>query len=199
MAENKRSFLLYVDIIHTVEKLTNEQSGVLFKHILRYVNDKDPVIDNLLVEIAFEPIKQQLKRDLRKYESIVKNRKIAGLASAEKRKQKQQVSTRVNKCQQTSTNSTDIDNDNDNDIVTVIDTDKKKRKCKPFVIPLKEEVRQFFDENGYDPDFGETRWQYYNDANWFDSHGSPVLNWKQKMRSVWFKDEHKKKPSFMMP
>jgi hypothetical protein len=68
MAENKKSFILYCDIVKTVEKLPNEVAGELFKHLLDYVNDKDPKTDNLLVEIAFEPIKQQLKRDLEKYE-----------------------------------------------------------------------------------------------------------------------------------
>ena len=34
MAEEKKGFILYSDIIHTIKKLTDEQAGVLFKHIL---------------------------------------------------------------------------------------------------------------------------------------------------------------------
>jgi hypothetical protein len=70
MATDKKSFLLYCDLIHTVDQLTNEQAGDLFKHILKYVNDQDPQTDNVITRIAFEPIKQALKRDLLKYESI---------------------------------------------------------------------------------------------------------------------------------
>ena len=70
MATEKNSFLLYCDTIHTIEKLSDVDAGQLLKHILRYVNDKEPVTDNPLVEIAFEPIKQSLKRDLVKYENI---------------------------------------------------------------------------------------------------------------------------------
>lgn len=70
MAKEKNSFLLYCDIIHTVEKLDDVQAGKLFKHLLKYVNDQDPTPENALVEIAFEPIKQSLKRDLIKYETI---------------------------------------------------------------------------------------------------------------------------------
>lgn len=70
MAKEKNSFLLYCDIIHTVEKLDDVQAGKLFKHLLKYVNDQNPTPENALVEIAFEPIKQSLKRDLIKYESI---------------------------------------------------------------------------------------------------------------------------------
>jgi len=70
MATEKNSFLLYCDTIHTIEKLSDVDAGQLLKHILRYVNDKEPVTENPLVEIAFEPIRQSLKRDLVKYENI---------------------------------------------------------------------------------------------------------------------------------
>lgn len=69
MAKDKKSFLLYVDLIHTIEKLTDEQAGKLFKHVLRYVNDQHPESDQF-TEVVFEPIKQTLKRDLEKYEGI---------------------------------------------------------------------------------------------------------------------------------
>ena len=78
MAKDKRGFLLYCDILHTVEKLNDEQAGKLFKHILQYVNDKNPVADDILTEVVFEPIKQSLKRDLEKYENIrAKNKENA--------------------------------------------------------------------------------------------------------------------------
>jgi hypothetical protein len=67
MAEDKKGFLLYADLIHTIEKMPNDKAGLLFKHILNYVNDFNPVTDDLIVELTFEPIKQQLKRDLLKY------------------------------------------------------------------------------------------------------------------------------------
>ena len=70
MAENKKSFILYCDIIHTVKKLPKDKQADLFMHILEYVNDMNPVTDDFVVEIAFEPIKQALKRDLIKYEKI---------------------------------------------------------------------------------------------------------------------------------
>ena len=34
MATNKKSFVLYTDIIETVKQLDNEKAGELFKHIL---------------------------------------------------------------------------------------------------------------------------------------------------------------------
>lgn len=128
MAENKRSFLLYTDVHFTVKKLTDEQSGKLFKHILSYVNDENPVINDLILEIAFEPIKQSLKRDLRKYEIIREKRSQAGKASADKR---QQVLTSVEHDKQVLTHSTVNVNDNVN--VNVKENNKKANKSPDFI------------------------------------------------------------------
>lgn len=123
MAEGKKSFVLYADLISTVEKMPNEKAGELFKHVLRYVNDLDPETDDLLVQIAFEPIKNQLKRDLEKWEALKVKRSEAGKRSAEARKNKkqqiQQVLTSVEFAQQSSTNSTVNVNDNVNVNVNV--------------------------------------------------------------------------------
>ncbi|WP_428067348.1 DUF6291 domain-containing protein [Chryseobacterium gambrini] len=78
MAEGKNSFLLYTDIIHTVRKLPKEKAGELFLHILEYVNDLDPVTDDFAVEIAFEPIKQNLKRNLKSYKDKVQKNSESG-------------------------------------------------------------------------------------------------------------------------
>ena len=115
MADNKKSFVLYCDIIKTVEILPNETAGELFKHLLSYVNDEEPQTDNMLVKLAFEPIKQQLKRDLEKWEEIKVKRSEAGKRSAAKRnknQQKQQVLTSVKSVEQTLTNPTVNDNVN---------------------------------------------------------------------------------------
>jgi len=76
MAQGKKSFILYADLIHTVKKLPTEQAGKLLLHILEYVNDLNPETDDLMVEIAFEPIKQQLKRDLKGWEKRADRSKI---------------------------------------------------------------------------------------------------------------------------
>lgn len=115
MAEDKKSFLMYADWIHTVKKLPKKDAGELFMHLLEYVNDLHPTTDNLLVEVSFEPFKQQLKRDLEKWDKIREKRSFAGKKSAEKRKEKKQhVSTHVKSVQQKSTHSTVTVNDNVN-------------------------------------------------------------------------------------
>jgi len=67
----------------------------------------------LLIEIAFEPIKQQLKRDLKKFETAKKQRSEAGKRSAELRKE-QRNSTPVETVERKPTKSTVKDNVNVN-------------------------------------------------------------------------------------
>ena len=78
MASNKNSFLLYTDLKDVVEKLPDETAGKLLKHILRYVNDLEPVSDDLIIDLVFAPIKQALLRDLAKYKRIVERNRANG-------------------------------------------------------------------------------------------------------------------------
>lgn len=78
MSENKKSFVLYADLINVVEKLPDQIAGKLFKIILQYVNDKEVFTDDLLLEIAFEPIKLQLIRDLKKYKAAIETKSNSG-------------------------------------------------------------------------------------------------------------------------
>lgn len=78
MAEDKKSFILYADLLHTVKKMPNDKAGVLLKTILEYVNDTNPVVEDLMVDLVFEPIKQQLKRDLKNYQGVKEERSRSG-------------------------------------------------------------------------------------------------------------------------
>jgi hypothetical protein len=64
MAENKKSIIVYADWIHLFKELEDDEAGQLIKHFFSYVNDEDPIAPSKLIKIAFEPIKQTLKRDL---------------------------------------------------------------------------------------------------------------------------------------
>lgn len=89
MAEGKKSVLLYCDLIHTIEKMDNETAGEFFKHYLRYINDQNPETNNLLVDITFESVKQNLKRDLKKWEGRAeKSRENGALGGRPKKEPK---------------------------------------------------------------------------------------------------------------
>ena len=119
MAENKKSFVLYADLINNIDHLTNEEKGILFTHLLEYVNDMNPILENRVVLSAWKFIQSQLKRDLVKFEEVKGKRSDAGKESARlralnKEQQNPTKATSVESVQQTSTNPTDNDNDNDN-------------------------------------------------------------------------------------
>jgi len=78
MAKDKKGFILYADQKELFDQLPNEKAGELIKFIFAYVNDENPETTDLLLNLAFTPIKQQLKRDLVKYENKLDKKSIAG-------------------------------------------------------------------------------------------------------------------------
>jgi len=139
MATNKKSFILYADIKTTVDKLNNEYAGKLFKHILAYVNDENPETDDLLLEIAFEPIKRQFKRDLQKWEQIKSKRSEAGKLGGRPKKQKETNKANAFFEKQTKAKKAVSVNVNVNDNVSVNDSvinKEKKLKKENLVFPF---------------------------------------------------------------
>jgi len=76
--EGKKSFILYNDMLSIVNDLTDEQAGQLIKTIVSYVNHENPLITDQLIKIAFTPIKNQLKRDLSKWNEEKENKSNGG-------------------------------------------------------------------------------------------------------------------------
>jgi len=124
MAEDKKGFILYADQNALFNQLSNEKAGELIKFIFAYVNDENPISEDIIINLAFTPIKQQLKRDLVKFLEIKCKRSEAGKKGMAKR---WSSITNDNKSLQTITNITVNDNVNDNVINTkadVISTDQ---------------------------------------------------------------------------
>lgn len=130
MAKDKKGFVLYADLLHTIEHLTDDQTGKLFRHILKYVNDLNPETDDQLIKIVFEPIKQQLKRDLKKYENRAERSRENGKKGGRPKKP-----TETQKTQQVNLKPRKPDKDKDNvkDNVKDINKEKNKNKKERFV------------------------------------------------------------------
>jgi len=90
---------------------------------------------------------------------------------------------------------------------TSINTTSKNNKeeyseTKVSFIPTLEEVKDYFNKNGYSLDVAERAYNMYNASvednpkrkYWRDSRDNVIKNWKLKMQSVWFKDENKATP-----
>jgi hypothetical protein len=138
MAEGKKSVLLYCDLIHTIEKMDNETAGQFFKHYLRYINDLNPETDNLLVDITFESVKQNLKRDLKKWETRAEksreNGKKGGRPPKEETQETQQVILKPKKPVKDTVTVTVTDTVNVNDILL-----KKETKESNLIFPFHSE------------------------------------------------------------
>jgi len=128
MAQDKKGFILYADQKELFEQLPDAKAGELIKHIFQYVNDDNPISEDLIINLAFTPIKQQLKRDLLKFEEAKKQRSEAGKRSAALRKE-----------QRTSTNPTSVESRLTKSTVTV--KDKVTVKVKDTVKEEEEDNR----------------------------------------------------------
>lgn len=197
MAEGKKSFIAYSDWKATFDELSDEDAGRLIKHIFAYVNDENPVTDNVLIRVAFAQFKQTLKRDLVKWNEQLQQRRDAGKRSAEKRalEKSNERSTVVESRQRNSTDSVSVsvsDNVNDNVNDNVSEKEKKKKeRANKFAPPTQSEVISYFLEKGYTQEAACKAFDYYDVADWTDSKGTKIKNWKQKMIAVWFKEENK--------
>jgi len=170
MATDKKGFILYADQKELFDQLPNDKAGELIKHIFSYVNDENPDTNDILLKLAFTPIKQQLKRDLKKFEQTKIKRSEAGKASAKARRNKKEQtptnSTSVKSVQHTSTKSTVKENVN----VTVNDNVKDKDiniKAKAF--NTQKEFLEWFNKGKeyYTNSKGKTRTMSKTDLNNF--------------------------------
>lgn len=82
-----------------------------------------------------------------------------------------------------------LDEKNEKPIVKQRETKiETKDKVKEIKI---EDVKLYFFENGYSDLAAIRFFDYYSVANWNDSKGNKVKNWKQKAQAVWFKPDNK--------
>jgi hypothetical protein len=186
MAKDKKSFVAYCDWLESFEELTDEEAGRLAKHLFRYVNDLNPEAPDKITKMCFIPIKQSLKRDLVKYEERADRARENGAKGGRPKTQKTQSVISEPKKPDSVSVSVNV-----NDSVNV-----KDDGIKP---PSLEEVISYFDENGYTKESATKMFEYYEESRkpsgrvWKDGRGNTVKNWKQKARSIWFKDDNLKK------
>lgn len=143
MATGKTSFILYSDLVHTLRKLVNEDrknntnnAGELFLHLLEYVNDTEPEPVNMIVDLTFEPIKQHLKRDLKKFEHRADRSRENGKLGGRPKNPEKPTGLKNNL-----TEPRKPDSDNDSDNVNVSDSvNEKKTTTDIFLCSISDEI-----------------------------------------------------------
>ena len=169
MAINKKGFILYADQKALFDQLTNDKAGELIKFIFSYVNDENPTTNDLIINLALTPIKQQLKRDLVKFMEIKEIRRKAGKIGMEKR---WQSITNDNKPLQAITNITVNDtvnvNDNVNDKKDIVSRKLKfSYSLKPFMNLYKRETLNDFYKYWNEPNKSNTKFRQDVEKRWY--------------------------------
>lgn len=121
MSNEKKSFVGYCDWLSSFEMLEDVEAGKLIKHLLRYVNRQKPTTEDRLINIAFQPMRMQLKRDLEKYDEVRKKRSEAGKKGGLKTHEKANQANDSFVKQKQSNQAVNV-----NDNVTVNVNDKKR-------------------------------------------------------------------------
>jgi hypothetical protein len=181
MSDNKKSFILYTDLKSVVEKLITKDredgtnnTGELFYHILKYVNDEDPKPSNFIIEMAFESIKLQLKRDLIKYEEIKEKNRQNALSrwSKARKKDSKDMQSYATANDRIIRNANDadngIDNEIDNDIKdNIIKKESEfKESIKPFIQKYGKDICNDFYMYWSEPDKSRTKLRYELQKTW---------------------------------
>lgn len=137
---NKKSFVLYLDLLGTLDHLSDAQAGKLFKAIKAYhmsVSDEctqdcksefDSLMDDFVTRLAFHPFKTAFERDAEKYQGLVDRNRRNGIKGGRKKCSDEindenpenpmgslGYSENPTKPNQTQPNPKGDDNDNDND------------------------------------------------------------------------------------
>lgn len=71
MSQDKKSFILHIDSLCVLDKMTKEQAGELFKAIYEYQKTGEVPKLDFAMDIAITPFVNQFKRDGIKYEEFV--------------------------------------------------------------------------------------------------------------------------------
>lgn len=177
MAEGKKSFVLYSDLIHSMKHLTLEQRGEVFTWILEYVNDENPKDKEGLMQGFIETIKQQLKRDLKKYEERAQRSRENGAKGGRPKNPKKPSGLNKNPDEP---KKPDSDTVNDND--TVNDSVIKK-KTPPDLIEFLNYAKDKSVELEIDLDESKVKAKYqaWIENGWRTGKNKRINNWKSTL------------------
>jgi len=190
MNDDKRSFILYADIEHTVSKLPDNLAGQLFKLILQQANEKEPEPDDLLLQIAFEPIRQQMKRDAERWHRMREKQSENGRLGGRPKKANGIFENPKNPPLFSETqkslnvNVNDNDNDNVNNNVNV----KGKNIVRRFTPPTRDDVDQYAKAEMIGSETSVDKFHDYYTANGWKVGRNAMKDWKAAFRN-WIKNE----------
>ncbi len=167
--------MLFNDSLDILDKLTDEQAGILFKRISAYHKGEADIIDNGLIDIVFHPFKNQFQRDLEKYELTCKRRAEAGSKGGKQRVANQAIAS---KSKQKQANQADKDKDKDKDK----DIREREKGRKRFTPPSLLEINNYINEKKFTCN-AEDFFNYYSANGWMVGRNK-MKSWQHSL-AMW--------------
>lgn len=174
MAENKKSFIAYVDWKSTFDLLTDEEAGKLIKHIFSFVSDENPSLSDRILQLSFSHIEQDLKRDLKKWENYIDKQKANGKKGGRPKTQKTQAfNEKPKKADNVNVNV------NDNVNVNELSKDNHIPKWLEFLNYAQEKCLEL----NYSLDESKLKSKYlaWKEAGWKTGKDKKIKNWKSTL------------------
>lgn len=202
MAKDPAILFYTSDFLSGVTFLTMEQRGQYIT-LLCIQHQHGSIPENYMIFICGSLDSPVIKKFVKDSDGTYYNIRLREEAEKRRRYSESRSNNKKNKTKNdknkiiSSSYDNHMENENINDNL-IKDKKEKKRDEKLFIEPTIENVKKYFSENGYSEESAERAFKYYSIAGWKDSSGKQVKNWKQKMISVWFKEENKKKEEYKL-
>ena len=173
----RNSFIFYRSFYEAIADLPEANQLELYRAIFELsLNENEPKLTGIS-KTVFTLIRPQIVANNQRFKNGIKAKVKRNVSEIEANNKQNQSKTEANK------NKNNNNNENKNE---------NKKENKNFTPPTLEEVKSWFIENGSTAEAGAKAWQYYTDGEWIDSKGTPVKNWRQKMRGGrWLEDKPK--------
>ena len=178
---------LFSDTSTTVDLLTDEEAGRLFKAVLRYANGQEVELPGRET-LVFSMLKTQIDRDATAYEEFREKQRVNGLKGG--RPKKPVVNDDNPENPEVYTDNPVVDEENPKNPVVILqnpksqekdkdkdkEEDKEKESKRRFTPPSPEEVSEYCKEHGYSID-PEAFIAFYESKGWKVGN-QPMKSWK---------------------
>jgi hypothetical protein len=178
------SFIIYRSFFEAIKQLPKEDQANVWAAVCDYsLNFTEPELSGIS-SVVFTLIKPQLDANNKRFKNGTKGGRFGKKGGNPKLTPSKPLS-----------NPKTTPNNNVNVNVNVNDNQNNNINVNPAL----KDVEDYFDTNGYTIQAANKFYNYYSVANWKDSKGKQVKNWKQKAQSVWFRDEYLKPKAGKLP
>ena len=193
MAKDPAFLFYYQDFLVGTDDMTNDEVGAYIRCLCHQAS-KGSLTDKHMMKICLSSdiyksvaSKFSVDQDGSLFNERLRIEVLKRAAFAESRRNNRLNSNKNKHMKNISKTYVQHMEDENEDIII----NKKNKEKNKFIAPTITEVIAYFETNGYPSTHATHVFNYYADANWKDSKGQPVRNWKQKMRGVWFDDKYK--------